>query len=101
MRFFNLVEQDHACSPSPRMIKPEYSVLGDVGATQDVNRIDCHVLTHIEPDQLLSCAKQPPQTKKLIMNTDCLIVSHLIIPAGTLVNCFTGYGRMRDRIEVK
>jgi len=28
-------------------------------------------------------------------------VSHLIIPAGTLVNCFTGYGRMRDRIEVK
>jgi hypothetical protein len=28
-------------------------------------------------------------------------VSHLIIPAGTLVNCFAGYGRTRDRIEVK
>jgi Bacterial conjugation TrbI-like protein len=28
-------------------------------------------------------------------------VSHLIIPAGTLVNCFSGYGRVRDRIEVK
>ena len=28
-------------------------------------------------------------------------VSHLIIPAGTLVNCFASYGRMRDRIEVK
>jgi Bacterial conjugation TrbI-like protein len=27
--------------------------------------------------------------------------SHLIIPAGTLVNCFTGYGRVRNRIEVK
>src|ERR1700758_2498953 len=27
--------------------------------------------------------------------------SHLIIPAGTLVNCFASYGRMRDRIEVK
>jgi len=28
-------------------------------------------------------------------------VSHLIIPAGTLVNCFATYGRVRDRIEVK
>ena len=28
-------------------------------------------------------------------------VSHLIIPAGTLVNCFAGYGRTRDRVEVK
>jgi Bacterial conjugation TrbI-like protein len=28
-------------------------------------------------------------------------VSHLIIPAGTMVNCFASYGRMRDRIEVK
>jgi hypothetical protein len=27
--------------------------------------------------------------------------SHLIIPAGTLVNGFASYGRMRDRIEVK
>jgi len=41
------------------MIKPEYPVLGDAGTTQDVNRIDCHVLTHIQPDQLLSCTKQP------------------------------------------
>jgi hypothetical protein len=27
--------------------------------------------------------------------------SHLIIPAGTLANCFATYGRIRDRIEVK
>jgi hypothetical protein len=27
--------------------------------------------------------------------------SHLIIPAGTLANCFSTYGRVRDRIEVK
>jgi len=27
--------------------------------------------------------------------------SHLIIPAGTLVNCFASAGRVRDRVEVK